>query len=122
MKTPLGLVVALTLVACASDSNTTKVDRFTVIAKKWQGASINEMIRTWGNPRTLDQESPTGGAGTGNWAHFAGDGDSGGYGNRRMHCEATASFDAQGIITAIDVISQNCKPDRRSNMETLRRE
>ena len=40
---------------------------------------------------------------------------------RRMRCEATASFDSQGAITAVDVVSQNCKPNRRSNMEDLRR-
>lgn len=122
MRFPIIISLSLTLVACTSQPETRELDIFTSIAKNWQGANINEMIKVWGDPRTLNQESPMAGAGTANWAHFAGGGAVGGPAVQRMRCEATVSFDAQGIITTIDVISQNCKPDRRSNMETIRRE
>jgi len=70
--------------------------------KNGKGRKIKEMIEVWGDPKILNQVSSSGGA-------------------RRMHCEATANFNSQGTITTVDVVSQYCKPDRRSNMEDLRR-
>ena len=121
MKMLTSLAISLTLVACASGSEPTKVDVFTDIAKEWQGAQIKEMIEVWGDPKILNQESPSGGAGTATWSHVAGRAGGLSGSARRMRCEATASFNSLGAITAVDVVSQNCKPGRRSNMEDLRR-
>ena len=80
------------------------------------------MIEVWGDPKILNQASSSGGDGTATWAHFAGSWGGGVSGAaRRMRCEATASFNSQGTITAVDVVSQYCKPDCGSNMEELRR-
>ena len=122
MKILTRLAISLTLVACASGSQPAKVDVFTDIAKEWQGAQIKEMIEVWGDPKILHQESPSGGNGTATWTHFGRSWRGGVSGAaRRMRCEATASFNSQGTITAVDVVSQYCKPDRGSNMEHLRR-
>jgi len=122
MKILTSLAISLTLVACASGPEPAKVDVFTDIAKGWQGAQIKEMIEVWGDPKILNQASSSGGDGTATWTHFAGAWPAGISGAaRRMRCEATASFNSQGTITAVDVVSQYCRPDRRSNMEDLRR-
>ena len=114
--------MSVALVACATGTEPKKIEGFTDIAKGWQGAQINGMIEVWGDPKILNQASSSGGDGTATWAHFAGSWGGGVSGAaRRMRCEATASFNSQGTITAVDVVSQYCRPDRGSNMEELRR-
>ena len=122
MKMLTSLAISLPLVACASGSEPAKVDVFTDIAKEWQGAQIKEMIEVWGDPKILNQASSSGGDGTATWSRFGPSWRGGVSGAaRRMRCEATTSFNSQGTITAVDVVSQYCKPDHRSNMEELRR-
>lgn len=99
----------LLLAACASSPESREVEpdtRFEVIARAWAGAHINDMIAVWGDPRRIEREEDKGGAGRATWAIFSK------YGNPRTRCEATATFDAAGLIRNIDVVSVNCPPER----------
>lgn len=100
----------LFLTSCSSTPETPSTEpdmRFERIASEWQGAHINDMIRVWGDPRLLEQNDERGGEGSAMWAIFSK------YTDRRTRCEATATFDAAGLIRDIEVVSINCPPPRR---------
>jgi len=106
MRTVIAVLLATTLAACATRSGPAAEDAFTQIARSWEGAPVEDMIRVWGNPRLLEQDEANGGAGSAMWAIFSK------YEAQRTRCEATATFDAAGLIRNIDVVSVNCPPER----------
>jgi len=126
----LGISV-LILSGCASTTTDAEPDAFAAMAKEWQGAGIEEMIKVWGVPRTLQQEASTGGAGTAMWHMGTREGGTMSVNNtqtfnaRQSVCEATATFDAAGVITMVETFNQNCYPngvfEDRSGIEKFRR-
>lgn len=124
MKNLIVLGAALVFCACASRTETgpVKMSEYSRIAETWNGAHISDMIKVWGEPKVLRQESSTGGAGSANWAYIQGrrqgqEGRMTGFGTR---CETTAHFDSTGIITKIDDSSMRCKL-KPEQLDKLRR-
>lgn len=99
-------MLALFLCSCSAAPVAKDPDPFTTIAMDWRGAQIDQMIRVWGAPRELQQYSPGGGGGKAMWQVFGG-GD-----EERSRCSATAWFDASGVITFVETVSQNCVAKR----------
>jgi len=106
MRTVITVLLATTLAACATHDGPAAEDAFTEIARSWEGAAVEDMIRVWGNPRLLEQDESQGGAGSAMWAIFSK------YEAQRTRCEATAAFDATGLIRDVAVVSVNCPPER----------
>ena len=120
MKKILLILVLTALAACSSMEPAP--DEFTTIAKEWQGANVQDMINVWGNPKSLKQASADGEDGVARWQHFFGGSSVGtGGGSHRTRCEATAYFGANGFISDIEVISQNCTSRKLRSMKELRR-
>jgi len=126
MKNSFVWVTILTLSACSTTPEVATPDPFTVIAREWQGAQIEDMIRQWGAPRELKQESETGGAGSATWVKFRGGSFSGdSSATSRTRCEAKAFFSSRGVIESIETVSRNCDEEGMfgiRNLEALMRE
>ena len=89
MKKTLLTLVLTALAACSSTEPAP--DRFTLIAKEWQGGNIQDMINVWGNPKTLKQAGTDGEGGVARWQHISGGGaPSTGGGSRRSRCEVVS--------------------------------
>jgi len=80
-----------------------RIVEYRYVAYSWTGGNIDEMIEAWGTPKAHYSRATATKPGSARWRVFSkvsgGDG-SGGY---RYFCDTIATFDAEGMITNIDI-------------------
>jgi hypothetical protein len=104
------LIILISCAGCAqlADKPTPAVGDYSMAAKSWLGANIEEMIAAWPNPNMRCGSNTIGEAGCAWWRHFqtAAPGGRPAYDYR---CEAIARYNEAGVITKIEVNeSSNC--------------
>jgi hypothetical protein len=105
--------VSIILVSCTgcaqlADKPPPAVGDYSIAAKSWLGANIEEMIAVWPNPNMRCGSNTIGEAGCAWWRHNQAAAP-GGTPNYDYRCEAIARYNEAGVITKIEVKeSSNC--------------
>ena len=86
--------------------------RFEQAAESWTGASLDEMIATWGPPRQYLDDSEIEGAGIAVWRSTWSD---------AYRCNINAWYDPDRIVTRIDVTSYKCDDKYEEHLDMLMR-
>ncbi len=112
MSRRFALVTLLSCAGCAqlSGEYSSSVDDYSMAAKSWLGANIEEMIAAWPNPNMHCGSNTIGEAGCAWWRHRqTGGGENPSYNYR---CEAIARYNEAGVISRIEV-RESLRCDRR---------
>jgi hypothetical protein len=105
--------VLLAISACSAwTGDATKASRFEQAAASWTGTPLDEMIATYGPPRTFLEDSEVEGAGIAIWRSTRGD---------AYRCNINAWYDPERIVTRIDVTSYNCDEKYREQLDMMMR-
>jgi hypothetical protein len=105
--------VLFAIAACSAwTGGPTNVSRFEQAAESWTGASLDEMIATYGPPRTFLEDSEIEGAGIAVWRSTLGD---------AYRCNINAWYDPERIVTRIDVTSYKCDERYEEQLDMLMR-
>ena len=105
--------VLFVLAACSAWTGVpTNASRFERAAESWTGAPLDEMIATYGPPRTFLEDSELEGAGIAVWRSTLGD---------AYRCNINAWYDPERIVTRIDVTSYKCDEQYEEHLDMLMR-
>ena len=95
-------------------------DGYSIAARSWLGAEVNDMLAVWPNPNMRCGRYTPGQPGCAWWRHKRGS-------ERRdatfdYHCEAIVRYNADGIITDVDVKrSRHCHRRFRDDFSRMTR-
>ncbi len=106
MKNTILAIACIGLFACSASAPVAP-DTFTQAATSWEGAPVEDMIRTWGPPAS-QSEATERRLGLTHWRSYAVSGGIGTGGDRGRRCQVNAYTDATGIIERVEVNSTNC--------------
>lgn len=108
------LIPVLVLIAgCAAwTGGPTQVSRFERAAQSWTGAPLDEMIATYGPPRTFLEDSEIEDAGIAVWRSGRGE---------AYRCNINAWYDPDRIVTRVDVSAHNCDDEYEGYLDMLMR-
>ena len=112
MKTTLIAFLALIAGCAAWTGGPPGASRFEQAAMSWTGAPLDEMIATYGPPRTFLEDSDVEGAGIAIWRSTWGD---------AYRCNIDAWYGPDRIVTRIDVTSHNCDDKYEEYLDMLTR-
>jgi hypothetical protein len=112
MKTALIPVLVLIAGCAAWTGGPTTSSRFEQAAESWTGASLDEMIATYGPPRTLLEDSEVEGAGIAVWRSTWGE---------AYRCNINAWYDPERTVTRVDVTSYKCDKKYEEQLDMLMR-
>lgn len=108
MRQAVALLILFFCSGCAqlAGKSTSSVDEYSMAARSWLGAYIEEMTAVWPNPNMHCGSNTIGEAGCVWWRHRQSGHRNPSYDYR---CEAIARYNEDGVITRIDVReSQRC--------------
>ena len=111
---PKALVPVLVLLAgCAAwTGSPTTPSRFERAAESWTGAPLDEMIATYGPPRTILEDTEVEGAGIAVWRSGQGE---------AYRCNINAWYDPERTVTRIDVSSHQCDDKYEDYLDMMMR-
>ena len=112
MKNTLILLLFLIAGCAAWTGPAPNESRFEQAAASWTGASLDEMIATWGPPRQYLDDSEIEGAGIAVWRSTWGD---------KYRCNINAWYDPDRTVTRIDVTSYKCDEKYEEHLDMLMR-
>jgi len=119
--------VSIILVSCAgcaqlADKPPPAVGDYSMAAKSWLGANIEEMIAFWPEPNMRCGSNTIGEAGCAWWRHRQ-TGTPGGNPVYDYRCEAIARYNEAGVITKVEVKeSRNCHRYFRDRFDRMTRQ
>ena len=108
MKIPTLLIIAVSILGCATDAP--RIDQYRYVAYSWTDGNIGDMIEAWGTPQGDYKEATDSYPGHARWRAFSRLGGATGDNSIRYHCDAIARFGANGTITEIEIrASKHCE-------------
>ncbi len=114
----------LTVFGCATTNDS--LDRYTLAADSWKGASIEEMVAAWSTPNAGFSPADGEQNGIAGWDVYyeSGVDSSMGHGKRTYyHCTTFAHFDSNGTILRIEVRnSRYCDRRFENQFESMTRD
>jgi hypothetical protein len=105
-------VLLLTAGCAAWTGGATSTNRFEQAAMSWTGAPLDEMIATYGPPRTFLEDSDVEGAGIVVWRSTWGD---------AYRCNIDAWYGPDRIVTRVDVTSHKCDEKYEEYLDMMMR-
>lgn len=112
MKTLLIPVLALIAGCAAWTGGPLSTSRFEQAAMSWTGAPLDEMIGTYGPPRTVIADSEVEGAGIAVWRSTRGD---------AYRCNIDAWYGPDRTVTRIAVTSHKCDDQYEQYLDMMMR-
>ena len=107
------LPVLFALAACSAwTGGATMPSRFETAAQSWTGAPLDEMIATYGPPRTFLEDSDIEGAGIAIWRSMQ---------SEAYRCNINAWYDPERTVTRVDVSAHNCDDKYEEYLDMMMR-